>query len=288
MSWFKKIMPSRIKTGRRKRSMPEGVWLKCAECAAVLYRLEVQRQLWVCPKCGHHMRIRARERLERFLDPGSWRELAGALEPQDPLRFRDTKRYRDRLAQAQKATRERDALIVSVGKLCGLEVVACAFEFDFIAGTMGSVVGERFARAVDYCVQHRLPLVCFTSSGGARLQEGLFSLLQMAKTSAALTRLARAQLPYISVLTHPTTGGVSASLGMLGDIEIGEPKALIGFAGPRVIQQTTGETLPEGFQRAEAALEHGALDMILDRRALRERIARLLSLLLNRPAPLGA
>jgi acetyl-CoA carboxylase carboxyl transferase subunit beta len=288
MTWFKKIMPSRIKTGRRKRSVPEGVWLKCAGCAAMLYRPEVERQLWVCPKCGHHMPMRARDRLEKFLDPGSWQELAATLEPEDPLRFRDTKRYRDRLAQAQKTTHERDALIVLAGTVCGLEVVACALEFDFIAGTLGSVVGERFVRAVDYCVQHRSPLVCFTSSGGARLQEGLFSLLQMAKTSAALTRLARARLPYISVLAHPTTGGVAASIGMLGDIEIGEPQALIGFAGPRVIQQTTGETLPPGFQRAETSLEHGALDMILDRRELRERIARMLSLLLNRPAPLGA
>lgn len=288
MSWFKKIMPSRIKTARRKRSVREGVWLKCAGCAAVLYRREVERQLWVCPQCGHHMPMRARDRLQRFLDPGSWRELAGTLEPKDPLRFRDTKRYRDRLEQAQKTTHERDALIVLAGKVCGLDVVACAFEFDFVAGTMGSVVGERFARAVDYCVEHRSPLVCFTSSGGARLQEGLFSLLQMTKTSAALTRMARAQLPYISVLTHPTMGGVSASVGMLGDIAIGEPRASIGFAGPRVIQQTTGETLPEGFQRAEASLDHGALDMILDRRSLRERIARMLSLLLNRPAPLGA
>jgi len=285
MTWFKKLMPSRITTKQRKRSVPDGVWLKCIACSATLYRPEVERRLWTCPKCGRPMQIRARERLRGFLDPGAWVELGERLTSEDPLKFRDTQRYRDRLAQAQKATGEREALVAVAGKLCGLEVVACAFEFDFIAGTMSSVVGERFVRAVDYCIEHRAPLVCFTSSGGARMQEGMFALLQMAKTSAALTRMAKARLPYISVLTHPTTGGVSASVGMLGDVEIGEPGALIGFAGPRVIQQTTGERLPEGFQRAESWLEHGALDMILDRNELRFAIARMFSLLMNRPSP---
>src|SRR5215472_5127118 len=247
MTWFEKIMPSRIKTERRTRSVPEGLWIKCSACDAVLYRAELERNLNVCPKCSHHMRIEARERLARFLDPDSGAELASGIEAEDPLRFRDTKRYRDRVVAAQKATGESDALLVMAGTLFGREVVACAFEFRFMGGSMGSVVGERFARAVHHCVEHRMPLVCFAASGGARMQEGLFSLLQMAKTSAALTHLADARLPFISVLADPTTGGVSASLAMLGDVIIGEPHALIGFAGPRVIQQTVRETLPEGF-----------------------------------------
>ena len=285
MTWFEKIMPSRIKTERRTRSVPEGLWMKCSACDAVLYRAELERNLHVCPKCGHHMRIGARERLERFLDPESFTEFADTIEPEDPLKFRDSKKYRDRLLQAQKRTHEKDALIVMAGTLEGIPVVACAFEFQFMAGSMGSVVGERFVRAVEHCIEHGKPLICFSASGGARMQEALLSLLQMAKTSSALARLSKEKLPYISVLTDPTTGGVSASLAMLGDVNIGEPKALIGFAGARVIQQTVRETLPEGFQRSEFLLEHGALDMIVDRRDMRDRIAGLLAMLMNRQLP---
>ncbi len=284
MSWFERIVPSRIKTERRTRSVPEGLWMKCGACDAVLYRAELERNLHVCPKCSHHMRIGARERLLRFLDPGTAVELATNIEPEDPLKFRDSKRYRDRLAAAQKSTGEKDALVVMQGKLKDLAVVACAFEFKFMGGSMGSVVGERFTRAVELCLKEKRPLVCFASSGGARMQEALYSLLQMAKTSAGLARMARARLPFISVLTDPTTGGVSASLAMLGDVNIAEPKALIGFAGPRVIQQTVRETLPEGFQRAEFLLEHGAVDMIVDRRDERDRIASLLRLYMGQPA----
>jgi len=285
MTWFEKIMPSRIKTERRTRSVPEGLWMKCAACDAVLYRAELERNLHVCPKCGHHMRIQARDRLETFLDPEGQVELADNIEPEDPLKFRDTKKYRDRLQQAQKTTQEKDALLVMAGTLLGEPVVACAFEFTFLGGSMGSAVGERFVRAAEHCLEHRKPLICFSASGGARMQEALLSLLQMAKTSAALARMARARLPYISVLTDPTTGGVSASLAMLGDVNIGEPKALIGFAGARVIQQTVRETLPEGFQRSEFLLDHGALDMIVDRRDMRERVAGLLTIFMHRPAP---
>jgi acetyl-CoA carboxylase carboxyl transferase subunit beta len=288
MSWFEKIMPSRIKTERRTRSVPEGLWIKCPACDAVLYRAELERNLYVCPKCSHHMRIAARERLEAFLDPGELVEIGANISPEDPLKFRDSKRYRDRLAQAQKATGEKDALIVLSGRLFELTIVACAFEFQFLGGSMGSVVGERFKRAVDYSIEFRLPLVCFSSSGGARMQEALYSLLQMAKTSAALARLAQAHLPFISVMTDPTTGGVSASLAMLGDLNLAEPRALIGFAGPRVIQQTVRETLPEGFQRSEFLLEHGILDMIVDRRDMRERIAALLRMLLQLPPAAAA
>lgn len=285
MSWFDKLMPSRIKTERRKRSVPEGLWVKCTGCSAQLYRAELKRNLLVCPKCEHHMRIGARDRLEMFLDPDSGHEIAGNLEPQDPLKFRDSKRYRDRLAQAQKDTGERDALVVMAGTVKAIPLVAAAFEFQFMAGSMGSVVGERFCRAVKYCLEHKRPLICFSASGGARMQEALFSLFQMAKTSAALAELDEAGLPYISVLTDPTTGGVSASLALLGDINIAEPKALIGFAGPRVIEQTVGETLPEGFQRAEFLLEKGALDMIVDRRHAREQMAALLAKFMDRPQP---
>jgi acetyl-CoA carboxylase carboxyl transferase subunit beta len=284
MSWFEKIMPSRIKTERRTRSVPEGLWSKCPACDAVLYRAELERNIHVCPKCGHHQRVGARERLLKFLDPGSANELAATIEPDDPLKFRDSKRYRDRLVAAQKSTGEKDALVVMAGTLAGLEVVAAAFEFRFMGGSMGAVVGERFVRAVEHCIEHRMPLVCFSSSGGARMQEALYSLLQMSKTSSALARLAKTGLPFISVLTDPTTGGVSASLAMLGDINIAEPRALIGFAGPRVIQQTVRETLPEGFQRSEFLLEHGAIDMIVDRRDMRDRISSLLRLLMSRPA----
>jgi len=283
MTWFEKIIPSRIKTERRTRSVPEGLWMKCPTCDSVLYRPEVDRNLQVCPKCSHHMRIGARDRLARFLDEGSAMELADNVVPQDPLKFRDTKRYRDRLAAAQKGTSEKDALVVMSGQLAGLPVVAAAFEFAFLGGSMGSVVGERFVRAVEHAIRHRVPFICFAASGGARMQEGLLSLMQMVKTSTALAALARERLPFISVLTDPTTGGVSASLAMLGDVNIAEPKALIGFAGPRVIEQTVRETLPEGFQRSEFLLDHGALDMIVDRRDLRDRISTLLALLLKRP-----
>ena len=285
MSWFDKLMPSRIKPGQRTRSVPEGLWVQCDGCAAQLYRAELKRNLYVCPKCEHHMRIGARDRLEMFLDPDSWQEIADGIKPVDPLKFRDSKRYRDRLSQAQKATGEDDALVVMAGTLHGIPVVAAAFEFSFMGGSMGSVVGERFVRAVNYCIEQNRPLICFSASGGARMQEALYSLLQMAKTSAALARLADARIPYVSVMTDPTMGGVSASLALLGDINAAEPKALIGFAGPRVIEQTVGETLPEGFQRAEFLLEKGALDLILDRRRARDEIAGLLAKLLDRPLP---
>ena len=287
MSWFEKIVPSRIKTERRSRSVPEGLWIKCPACDAVLYRAELERNLNVCPKCTHHMRIGARARLQSFLDAEAQSEIGALVEPEDPLRFKDSKRYKDRLAQAQKATGEADALVVLAGRLHGEAVVACAFEFQFLGGSMGSVVGERFRRAVVHCIEQRCPLVCFTATGGARMQEALLSLMQMAKTSAALVRLARARLPFISVMTDPTTGGVSASLAMLGDLNVAEPRALIGFAGPRVIQQTVREVLPEGFQRSEFLLEHGALDLIVDRRDMRDRLATLLRLLQKRP-PLAA
>ncbi len=285
MSWFDKLMPSRIKPGQRTRSVPEGLWVQCEGCAAQLYRAELKRNLYVCPKCEHHMRIGARDRLEIFLDPDSWQEIADGIKPVDPLKFKDSKRYRDRLSQAQKATGEDDALVVMSGTLQGIPVVGAAFEFSFMGGSMGSVVGERFVRAVNYCIEQNRPLICFSASGGARMQEALYSLLQMAKTSAALARLADARIPYVSVMTDPTMGGVSASLALLGDINAAEPKALIGFAGPRVIEQTVGETLPEEFQRAEFLLEKGALDLILDRRSAREEIARLLAKLLDRPLP---
>jgi acetyl-CoA carboxylase carboxyl transferase subunit beta len=286
MSWFEKLMPSRISTEKRTRSVPEGVWIKCARCDAQLYRNELERNLQVCPKCNFHMRIGARRRLEAFLDPDSEQELFGNLEPEDPLRFRDSKRYRDRIAQAQKKTGEKDALVAASGTLLGRPVVVCVFEFAFMGGSMGSVVGERFARAARHAADNGMPLISFAASGGARMQEALFSLLQMAKTSAALAQLGQKRVPYISVLTDPTTGGVSASLAMLGDVNIAEPDALIGFAGPRVIEQTVGQTLPEGFQRSEFLLDHGAIDMIVDRREMREQIADLLAKFENRPSPL--
>jgi len=285
MSWFDKLMPSRIRTEQRSRSVPEGLWVKCPGCSAQLYRAELKRNLYVCPKCSHHLRIDARERLELFLDEGSGEEIGANLEPQDPLRFRDTRRYRDRLADYQKKTGERDALIVMAGTLKTLPVVAAAFEFRFMGGSMGSVVGERFVRGVNHCIEHRRPYVCFSASGGARMQEALLSLLQMSKTSAAIAALGEAGLPYVSVMTDPTMGGVSASIAMLGDVNIAEPGSLIGFAGPRVIEQTVGETLPEEFQRAEFLLSKGALDMIVDRRQARDEIAALLAKLLDRSAP---
>jgi len=284
MSWFEKIMPSRIKTERRSRSVPEGLWSKCTACDAVLYRAELERNLDVCPKCSHHRRIGARQRLTWFLDPGENIEIGAGVQPEDVLKFKDSKRYKDRLAQAQKTTGEKDALIVLAGRLLGNPVVASAFEFEFLGGSMGSVVGERFRRGVEHCIAHRAPFVCFTSSGGARMQEALFSLQQMAKTSAALAKLARAGLPYVAVMTDPTMGGVSASLAMLGDLNLAEPHALIGFTGPRIIQQTMRETLPEGFQSSEFQLEHGAVDMIVDRRDMRDRIGGMLNMLMKLPA----
>ncbi len=288
MSWFEKLMPSRISTEKRTRSVPEGVWIKCEVCDAQLYRNELERNLLVCPKCSHHIRIGARKRLAYFLDKDSQQEIGASLEPQDPLKFRDSKRYRDRLSQAQKKTGEKDALVTVTGTLYGRPVVVCAFEFSFMGGSMGSVVGERFARAARHAAEHNAPLISFAASGGARMQEALFSLLQMAKTAAALAHLDARGIPYISVMTDPTTGGVSASLAMLGDVNIAEPNALIGFAGPRVIEQTVGQSLPEGFQRSEFLLDHGAIDMIVDRRKMRDEIADLLAKLEGRPSPLAA
>lgn len=280
MSWFSRLVPSRIRTqGGNRQQVPEGLWTKCENCDAMLYRPELERNLDVCPKCEAHMRVSARSRLEQFLDQSSATEIASHVEPVDALRFRDTKKYKDRLSQAQKATGEHDALLVMQGEVEARPVVAAALDFGFMGGSMGSVVGEKFVRGVDACLENGYPLVTFSASGGARMQEALFSLMQMAKTSAALARLSERGLPYISVLTDPTTGGVSASFGMLGDINIAEPKALIGFAGPRVIEQTVRQTLPEGFQRSEFLLEHGAVDMIVDRRELRHRIAGLLAML---------
>ena len=288
MSWLKKVMPSRIRTetgGPKKRSVPEGLWEKCERCGAVLYRPELEENLEVCPKCGSHMPIRARVRLMAFLDRGSAQEIGAALGPTDVLKFKDQKKYADRIKAAQKSTGERDALIAMQGTLKDQPLVASAFDFAFMGGSMGSVVGERFALGAERALEIGSPYVCFTASGGARMQESLFSLLQMAKTTAALARLRAAGLPYVSVMTHPTTGGVSASFAMLGDLNLAEPEALIGFAGPRVIEQTVRETLPEGFQRSEFLLEHGAIDQICDRRELRDRIAQLLALLMGQAKP---
>ncbi|MEO5702581.1 MAG: acetyl-CoA carboxylase, carboxyltransferase subunit beta [Gammaproteobacteria bacterium] len=284
MSWFEKLLPSSIRTegGGAKKAVPEGLWTKCQACSAVLYRAELERNLDVCPKCTHHVRIGARRRLTSFLDEQPREEIGAELMPLDPLKFRDSKRYKDRITQAQKDTGEKDALVVIKGQVKTIPVVACAFEFRFMGGSMGSVVGERFVRGVNTCLEHTIPLVCFSASGGARMQEGLFSLMQMAKTSAALARLSKRGIPFISVLTDPTMGGVSASFAMLGDINIAEPKALIGFAGPRVIEQTVRQVLPEGFQRSEFLLEHGAIDMIVDRREMRDRLAGLLATLTHR------
>lgn len=286
MSWFEKLMPSRIRTDAgHKRAVPEGLWTKCPGCNAILYRAEMERNLDVCPKCNYHNRIGARRRLETFLDAEPREEIGANLEPVDPLKFKDSKKYRDRISQAQKATGEKDALVVMRGQLRGQEIVATAFEFSFMGGSMGSVVGERFVRGVNIAMERHIPLVCFSASGGARMQESLFSLMQMAKTSAALERLQRRGLPFISVLTDPTMGGVSASLAMLGDVNVAEPNALIGFAGPRVIEQTVREKLPEGFQRSEFLLDHGAIDMIIDRRDMRDRIGDLLSIFMDKSRP---
>ncbi len=286
MSWLKKLMPSRIRTeGGNKRSVPEGLWEKCDRCGAVLYRPELEENLEVCPKCSFHMPIRARARLASLFDADSMREIAAELGPTDVLKFKDQKKYSDRIKAAQKSTGERDALIAMQGRLKGRDLVAASFDFAYMGGSMGSVVGERFARAAETALEVGCPFVCFSASGGARMQESLFSLMQMAKTSAALGRLRAAGLPYISVMTHPTTGGVSASFAMLGDINLAEPEALIGFAGPRVIEQTVREKLPEGFQRSEFLLDHGAIDQICDRRELRDRIAHLLALMMRQPQP---
>jgi acetyl-CoA carboxylase carboxyl transferase subunit beta len=285
MSWLQKVIPSQIRTDSAdKRSIPEGLWTKCDGCSAVLYRAELERTLNVCPKCGAHHYLSARQRIDSFLDPEGRIEIAISLEAVDMLKFRDTKKYRDRLNTAQKDTNEKDALIVMQGQVNGLGVVVTAFEFGFMGGSMGAVVGEKFVRAVNTCMANGLPLVCFTASGGARMQESLFSLMQMARTSAALARLAARGLPFISVMTNSTMGGVSASLAMLGDINIAEPKALIGFAGPRVIEQTVRQKLPEGFQRSEFLLEHGAIDMIVDRREMRDRLYRMLAMLMRQPS----
>jgi acetyl-CoA carboxylase carboxyl transferase subunit beta len=286
MSWFEKLLPSRIRTeGGNKRTVPEGLWTKCEACNGVLYKAELERNCDVCPKCSHHIRIGARKRLGQFLDAEPRNEVGADVAPLDPLKFRAGKRYKDLIVQDQKATGEKDALVVIMGRVKGVALVAAAFESRFRLGSMGSVVGERFVRGVAKAIEHRIPMVCFSASGGARMQEGVFALMQMAKTSAALTRLADAKLPFVSVLTDPTTGGVSASLGMLGDINIAEPNALIGFAGSRVIEQTVKETLPEGFQRSEFLLEHGTIDLIVDRREMRDRIASILAMLKHQPAP---
>ena len=275
MSWIQKILP-RTQTST-KGNVPEGIWTKCTSCQAVLYKTELEKLLEVCPKCDNHMRISARKRIESFLDQAERVELGNDLEPQDGLKFKDSKKYRDRLTAAQKSTNEKDALIVMKGSLKGMPVVVASFEFAFLGGSMASVVGARFVEAVNAAIAANCPLICFSASGGARMQEALLSLMQMAKTSAALAKLSEKGLPYISVLTDPTMGGVSASLAMLGDVNVAEPKALIGFAGPRVIEQTVRETLPEGFQRSEFLLEKGAIDMIVDRREMRDKLHSVLS-----------
>ncbi|QIG05575.1 acetyl-CoA carboxylase, carboxyltransferase subunit beta [Proteus sp. ZN5] len=277
MSWIEKILNKSTITSSRKANIPEGVWTKCDSCGQVLYRAELERNLEVCPKCDHHMRISARRRLETFLDTGSTTELGSELEPKDILKFRDSKKYKDRISAAQKQTQEKDALIVMKGTLKKMPVVAASFEFAFMGGSMASVVGARFVRAVEQALEDNCPLVCFSASGGARMQEALMSLMQMAKTSAALAKMQERGLPYISVMTDPTMGGVSASLAMLGDINVAEPKALIGFAGPRVIEQTVREKLPAGFQRSEFLLEKGAIDMIVRRPEMRDELAELLA-----------
>jgi acetyl-CoA carboxylase carboxyl transferase subunit beta len=277
MSWFSKLLPSVIRThADKKKGVPEGLWSKCDACLAVLYRAELERSQAVCPKCGHHQRIGARKRLQHFLDMDSSIEIGAEVEAIDRLKFKDSKKYKDRIVSAQKNTNEKEALVVLQGTLKKMEVVVAAFEFAFQGGSMGAAVGERFVRGINAAIVAGAPFICFSASGGARMQEGLFSLFQMAKTSAALAKLSDCGLPYIVVLTDPTTGGVSASLATLGDIIIAEPKALVGFTGPRVIEQTVRETLPEGFQRSEFLLEHGAIDMIVDRREMRDRIASLL------------
>ncbi|MFN7508760.1 MAG: acetyl-CoA carboxylase, carboxyltransferase subunit beta, partial [Betaproteobacteria bacterium] len=279
MSWIEKLLPPRIKQGGSRKSVPEGLWTKCPGCETVLYSAELQRTLQVCPKCSHHLRIGARERLDALLDGEGRYEIGQEIVPVDSLKFKDSKKYPDRLQDAMTATGETDALVVLGGSIRALPVVTACFEFDFMGGSMGSVVGERFVRGVQVAIEQKVPFICFTATGGARMQEGLLSLLQMAKTNAALTHLAKARLPYISVLTDPTMGGVSASFAFMGDVVIAEPKALVGFAGPRVIENTVREKLPEGFQRAEYLLEHGILDMVVKRGEMRATLARVIGLL---------
>ncbi|MTJ01931.1 acetyl-CoA carboxylase, carboxyltransferase subunit beta [Idiomarina piscisalsi] len=283
MSWIERIL-AKPKVNKR-RGVPEGVWSKCTSCDNIIYRADLERSLDVCPKCDHHMRVTGRRRLDIFLDEGNREEIGTDLEPKDVLKFKDSKKYKDRIAAAQKSTGENDALIAQKGEVKGVPLVAVAFDFNFMGGSMASVVGAKFVKAAEVCLEKRIPLVCFSASGGARMQEALMSLMQMAKTSAALARMSEEGIPFISVLTDPTMGGVSASLAMLGDIHIAEPKALIGFAGPRVIEQTVRQTLPEGFQRAEFLLEHGAIDMIVDRRDMRDTVARLLAKMQHLPSP---
>ncbi len=282
MNWFTRLLPSISTDGASKKAVPEGLWDKCPACSAVLYRVELERNQQICPKCGHHMRIRARKRLENLFDEDSMVELSENLEPVDELKFKDSKKYKDRITAAQKLTGEKDALITMEGKINDFQLVVAAFDFRFMGGSMGAVVGEKFVRAVNHCLDKDLPFVCFSASGGARMQEALFSLMQMAKTSAALGKMRRRGLPFISVMTDPTMGGVSASFATLGDINIAEPNALIGFAGPRVIEQTVRETLPEGFQRSEFLLEHGAIDMIVSRLEMGDKLVNLLSMLMNK------
>jgi len=284
MSWFQKLIPPKIKRRETaKKVVPEGLWSKCPSCESVLYAADLDGNMHVCPHCGHHNRIGARQRLELLLDEGSRNEIGANILPIDPLKFKDSRRYPDRLTEAVKSTEEQDALVVMEGRMLALPVTVAAFEFRFMGGSMGSVVGERFVRGVEASIRGKKPFICVAASGGARMQEGLNSLMQMAKTSAALTQLSANRLPFISVLTDPTMGGVSASFAMLGDIIVGEPKALIGFAGPRVIEQTVRETLPEGFQRAEFLVDHGAIDLIVDRRELKPTLARLCAQLLRKP-----
>jgi acetyl-CoA carboxylase carboxyl transferase subunit beta len=287
MSWLQKLLPPRIKAtpGAIRKAVPEGLWIKCSSCEAVLYRTDLEKNLNVCPKCGHHGRVGARERIEQLLDPEGRYEIGSEVLPVDSLKFKDTKKYPERLSAALEETGETDSLVVMQGSLKSVALVIAVFEFDFMGGSMGSVVGERFVRGVRVAYEARVPFVCITASGGARMQEGVFSLFQMAKTAAVLQELTKARLPFVSILTDPTMGGVSASFAMIGDVVIAEPGALIGFAGPRVIEQTVREKLPEGFQRAEFLLEKGAIDMIVDRRNLREELPKLLTLLQRQPLP---
>ena len=286
MSWLEKLLPPKIQPTdpTERRSVPEGLWIKCPSCETVLYKTDLEQNANVCPSCSHHHRIGARARLDLFLDPEGRYELAQEVVPVDPLKFKDSKKYPERLKQAMEATGETDALVVMGGAVHTLPIIAACFEFEFMGGSMGSVVGERFVRGVEAAIAQKTPFICFTATGGARMQEGLLSLMQMAKTNASLTRLAKAKLPYVSVLTDPTMGGVSAGFAFMGDVVIAEPKALIGFAGPRVIENTVREKLPEGFQRSEFLLSKGAIDMIVDRRELRTTVARLLAMLQRQSA----
>jgi len=287
MSWFEKIIPPKInrKESGEKKIVPEGLWSKCSDCEAVLYYTDLVKNFNVCPRCGYHNRVSARERLDQLLDADGRDEIGAEVIALDPLKFKDSKRYVDRLSQAKENSGEDDALVVMQGNIKTVPVVVAVFEFGFMGGSMGSVVGERFVRGIQVCLDKHLPFICFSASGGARMQEGLFSLMQMAKTSAALTRLSKEKLPFISVLTDPTMGGVSASFAFIGDVVIAEPGALIGFAGPRVIEQTVRQKLPDGFQRAEFLLDHGAVDMIVDRRQIRDKMGNLCTLLMRVPAP---